>query len=181
MRPEVHAAWRSQIEREVSKTFPQFVGLAKRVRGEPRGLLKYQWHPHPKLWCYIAFRPLDSEAFDALVGWSIRDRFPIADGRGATSPQDLENFDAESVIDWSLSFVPRSGAAHWNFWDPPSHVVDDPGAFADAYAKHFARSLSEEEANDLVRPAVNLGIAEVRDFGLPYLRRRAAYEAKMKA
>jgi hypothetical protein len=178
MRPEVHAAWRRQIEREVSKNFPEFVASTKRVRGEPRGILKYQWHPHPKLWCFIAFRGLDSEAFDALVGWSTRDRFPIADGQGFNTAQDLEDFDAASVIDWSLSFVPRNGAAHWNFWDPPNDVIDNPRAFADAYAQHFARSLSQEEANELIRPAVGRGIAEVRDFGLPYLRRRAAYEAE---
>lgn len=177
MRPEVLAAWRSQIEREVNKNFPEFEAVTKRVRGEPRGLLKYQWHPHPRLWCYIAFRPLDSEAFDALVGWSVHDRFPIADAPGGSAPQDLENFDAPHILDWSLSFVPRIGTAHWSFWNPPSNAVDDPRAFAEAYAKHFSHSLSAEEANELVWPFVELGIAEVRDFGLPYLRRRAAYKA----
>jgi len=77
-----------------------------------------------------------------------------------------------------MSFVPRSGTAHWNFWNQPNDVIDDPRAFTEAYAKHFARSLSSGEANDLVRPIVDLGIAEVRDYGLPYLRRRADYEVK---
>ncbi len=176
MRPAVYAAWKSQIELEVAKYFSDFEPSTKRVRGESRGTLKYEWHPYPNLWCYIAFRPLDSEAFDALVGWSVHDRFPIADGSGQT--QDLNDFESQSVMDWSLSFVPRSGTAHWNFWEPSSDIVDDPKLFSEAYMRHFSHSLTTEEASALVRPAIESGIAEVRDFGLPYLLRRVAYEAK---
>ncbi len=179
MRPEVLEAWKSNIQKNVAMHFPNFLPLIKRVRGEPRGILKFQWHPHPKLWCYIAFRPLDSEAFDAFVGWSTRDRFPIADQAPNERAQDPENFDAPSFIDWSLNLVPRSGTAHWNFWNPPDNAVEDAAAFADAYAKHFLRSLTEDESIDLVRHAVELGIKEVYEHGLPYLRRRAAYEKQM--
>ena len=161
--------------REAASRFPEFELSAKRARSEPRGLLKFQWHPHPELWCYIAFRPLDSEAFDALIGWSTRDRFPIADGPAGDAPQDLEDFDATHAIDWSLSFVPRAGTAHWDFWNPPEGTLDDPMAFATAYASHFERKLTAAEAEQLVRPAVSIGMAEVEDFGLPYLKRRAAY------
>jgi hypothetical protein len=176
MRPEVLEAWKSAIQKSVAMQFPNFLPLIKRVRGEPRGILKFQWHPHPNLWCYIAFRPLDSEAFDVLVGWSTQDRFPIADQGARERIHDPEDFAAPSFIDWSLNLVPRSGAAHWNFWNPSDDAVEDASAFADAYSKHFLRSLTEEEANDLVRHAVELGIKEVRNHGIPYLRRRIAYE-----
>lgn len=178
MRTEVLDAWRGLVVREAHARFPEFSLSSKRVRGEPRGLLKFEWRPSEKLWCYIAFRPLDSEAFDALIAWSVRDRFPISDARTAEAPQDLENFDADFAIDWSLNFVPRSGAAHWNFWNPPDSVVEDPNEFALAYAAHFGRRLSHAEAEALVAPAVALGMTEVEKYGVPYLRRRALREAK---
>lgn len=177
MRKEIFDAWREEVESAVAQNFPEFHKLTKRVRGEPRGILKYQWHPSQDLWCYIAFRPLDSEGFDAMVGWSTSDRFPIADGAVGGGPQDLWDFDAPYAMTWSLNLVPRNGAAHWNFWDPPEEVVDDPAAFAREYAAHFLKVLMVEEARVLVRPAVERGIAEVRDYGIPYLRRRAAYRA----
>jgi hypothetical protein len=177
MRAEVLTAWRKQIEEAVRVQFPEFEPVTKRVRGEPRWMLKYIWHPRARLWCYIAFRPLNSEAFDALVGWSTSDRFPIADGPTGVAPQDIWNFDAPHVIDWSLTFVPRNGAAHWSFWNPSDAIRDNPTEFAKAYAAHFMRALSPQEADDLVRPAIELGIAEVRDYGIPYLQRRAAYGA----
>lgn len=178
MRQEVCIAWREQIESAVAEEFPQFQRVTSRTRGEPRHLLKYRWHPHQKLWCFIAFRPLDSEAFDAFVGWSSSDRFPISDG--ATGAQDPEDFEAPHMLFWSSELVPRSGTAHWSFWNPPQSLIDDPAAFATAYAREFTKTLSPVEAADLVRPAVKAGIAEVREFGIPYLERRAKYEASKR-
>jgi hypothetical protein len=63
---------------------------------------------------------------------------------------------------------------YWNFWEPPAELLDDPESFGRAYAAHFGKDLTLADAVELVRPAVARGIAEVHDYGLPYLAKRIA-------
>lgn len=174
MRKVVFQAWCELIDQEVGHRLPGFSLFAGRSRGEPRNLRKYVWKPIEGLWCFIAFRPLESEAFDAYVGWSDKERFP---GQDCIAPtQDaMQDLGAPCRIVQSLDLVPRSGLAHWNFWQAPPELLDDPQAFGAACAAHFSKELNLEQALDLVRPAVDKGISEVHDHGLPYLARKIQF------
>ena len=178
MRTIICEAWKDAIDEAVRREFPNFEPLTKRARSEPRGMLKYQWHPQERLWCYIAFRPLDDDAFDAFVGWSMLDQFPIGSGLQLDKVQDILDFEAPFVLAWSMQLVPRAGAAHWSFWNPPANLSDDPEEFGRAFAEYYAQQLTYVDARKLIEPAVAAGIAEVRDYGIPYLQKRVAYKPK---
>lgn len=177
MRKTVFEAWRTITEDLVASEFKNFSKVTVRSRGEPRQLLKYVWRPQENLWCYIAFRPLDSEAFDALIGWSCIQKFPISDAGAGSGKQDIWDFTRPSVIVWSSQLVPRSGLAHWNFWEIPESLLESPEEFGRVHAEHFLKQLSDEDARQLVRPAIAAGVAEVKKYGIPYLEQRALHHA----
>lgn len=181
MRAVVYQAWHDTIQERVRDTFSDFALVVGRVKGEPPRMLKYEWRPEDDLWCYVAFRPLESEAFDAFVGWSTRGKFPIASANELGKAQNIWDFDAPFVLTWSMELVPRQGSAFWSFWNPPDDLIDAPEAFGKAYAEHFSMQIDYAEARQLVEPAVAKGIQEVRAHGIPYLQKRVAYQTARRA
>ncbi len=176
MRPIVQKAWSDAIDEKVLALFPDFVRVEGRGSAEPKGLRKFQWRPSEALTCFIAFRPLDDEAFDAFVAWSTRGKFPTGPAQTEAKADGILDFSLPEVLAWSMALVPRSGVSYWSFWDPPSSLANDPAKFGAAFAEHYSRALSYDEARILVEPKVCAGIAEVHDFGLPYLLRRVQFE-----
>lgn len=176
MRPAVRQAVRKLVDERVASLFPEFLADTRRVRHEPRDVQKFVWRPTKGLNCYIAFRALDNEAIDAFVGWSVVDKFPIGAAGAEQTATDIWDFSQPWVLRWSLDFVPRQGASFWAFWNPDPELLNDPEAFGRVYGELFSRELSPAEALELVTPAVDLAMNEVRDYGLPYLRKRVAYQ-----
>lgn len=176
MRPIVQKAWSDAIDEKVGSLFPDFVLVEKRGKNEPRGLRKFEWRPTKSLTCFVAFRPLDDEAFDAFVGWSTKGRFPTGPAHTEAKEDGILNFALPEVLAWSIALVPRTGVSYWSFWDPPASVASDPARFGAAFAEHYVQSLSYDEARSLVEPKVSAGVAEVHDYGLPYLQRRVKHE-----
>ena len=170
VRPTVLQAWNDAISQAVAEKLPQFALYPKRERGEDRGMLRFVWRPTPDLSCFVVFRPISSEAFDAYVGWSTDGRCPFALPQ---DPDSVSTFHGVRAMRPSMDFVPRHGEAHWSFWDSSDELLDDPAEFARQYAAHFARDLSYQEARALVSPAIDAGIEEVVRFGVPYLSNRA--------
>jgi hypothetical protein len=176
MRPIVYQAVEDAVNEQAANFFPEFVPDVRRVRSEPRHLQKFVWRPTERLSCYIAFRALDSEAIDAFVGWSVLGKFPIGSSGPEQVQTDIWDFSSPYIFRWSMDFVPRQGSSFWSFWNPAPELLGDPEAFGRAYGEAFAKELSSSEALSLVVPAVTLAVEEVRDYGIPYLRKRAAYE-----
>lgn len=171
MRKEVLSALKSIIAREMSASLGMFVLDESRVRPDPPGLIKYVWNPREGLWCFVAFRPIESEALDVYVGWSIKRNVPVA---LVSDVVGCHEFSAEGYFNVSASYAKRGGAVHWSFWNPSDEVLDDPAKFASEYAGHYAKALSENEALALVSPSVKKAIDEVLGYGLPYLKLRIA-------
>ena len=168
MRPVVLEAWREAIAHRASELLPGFSPYHRRERGEDRGLLRLASEFGPSLTGFVVFRPIE-EAFDAYVGWSTDGRCPYArTSTGASADRHRGEMLPSMVL------AGRSGTAHWNFWNPPTHLADDPAAFAQAYCEYVLRKLSAREAMELVRPVVEVGVREVAAYGLPYLAARAA-------
>ena len=171
MRPVVLTAWKEVIAHRVSEELPRFSPYSRRERGEDRGMLKFASELKQGLWGFVLFRPIDSEAFDAYVGWSTDGRCPYA--RLGVNVE-THDFSQPRAIFASITLAGRSGAAHWSFWNPADSLADDPTAFTKAYVEYASRKYGEAEARELVAPAVEAGIREVVLYGLPYLARRAA-------
>ena len=171
MRPIVRQAWTDAIVEAMEDRLPQFVAYAKRERGEDRGLLKYVHSPVHGLWLFVAFRPIESEAFDAWLGWSTEGRCPYALPQEPGAYLDLSSPTAMCL---SMSLVPRVGLAHWNFWEPEERIIGDPLAFLEAYAAHVLSDLTYTEARKFVASAVDAAFSEILCFGVPYLDRRVA-------
>ena len=133
-------------------------------------MLRYAWQARPGLTCFVVFRPIESEAFDAYVGWSLDGRCPYALPQ---LPEAVSTYVGERAMQPSMHFVPRHGTAHWNFWEPAEEVADNPAEYARSFAAHFMTELSYEDARALVSPAVEQGVDEIVRFGLPYLVKRA--------
>ena len=173
MRAIVLEAWTKAVSRRVSEILPQFAPYVRRERGEDRGMLRFASELGHGLTGFVVFRPIESEAFDAYVGWSTDGRCPYARAPSSATPDDLTQ--ARAMFP-SIVLAGRSGTAHWNFWNAPKSMVDDAAEFARAYAEYATRELSEIEAEKLVAPAVEAGFREVLTHGIPYLARRAAWQ-----
>ena len=173
MRSVVLEAWEEAVLRRVVDFLPQFAPYARRERGEDRGMLRFASELGPGLTGFVVFRPIQSEAFDAYVGWSTDGRCPYARAPSGANPGDLTQPRAMFP---SIVLAGRSGAAHWNFWSPPDSLADDPPEFARAYAEYTARESTELEARELVCSAVEAGVREIVAYGLPYLARRVAWQ-----
>jgi hypothetical protein len=171
MRSVVLKAWKEAIAHRVASDLPKFSPYSRRERGEDRGLLKFASELQPGLWGFLVFRPIDSDAFDAYVGWSTDGRCPYARVQVTSEPND---FTQPRAMFASITLAGRSGAAHWSFWSPDDSLTDDPAAFARAYLEYASREFSEDEARELIAPAVEAGIREIVLYGLPYLASRAA-------
>jgi hypothetical protein len=169
-------AWRQTIIDEMAKELPQFSLLKGRERGEERNLLKFAWVPESSsLTCGIAFRPID-DGFDAWVGWSANGRFPYMAAQADPESGDLLDVTCPAIMVPSIVLSGRHGSAAWMLWEPADAEIDDPIAFAKAYSAYAMKVFSAQEAIDLVLPLVQSAMAEVRDCGLPYLRKRIAMD-----
>lgn len=173
MRSEVLRAWRDEVVRCMSGRLPHFTLSTRRARPDPPGLLKFEWQAGHKLWCFIAFRPLDSEAFEAYAGWST-DYSKSAVTNVAVSSGSIDDFSSKFHFDFSMSYVPRSGLSYWNFWNPSGDAVDDARLFANEYLVQFARVLSADEAQALVAPAVKEAMDEIVTYCIPHLEKRVS-------
>jgi hypothetical protein len=172
MRSVVLEAWKLAIAEAMARLLPEFSLYPRREAGEPRNLLRFLWSPRPALHCFVVFRPIESEAFDAWIGWSIDGRCPFVRPQG---PDAFRNFESPAAMCSTIDLVPRSGTAHWSFWDAPQSLLADPTAFGAAYAAHFGRPLSLADAQVEVLGAVEAGLSEVVRYGVPYLQQRAAH------
>lgn len=173
MRPEVLRAWQDEVVRCIVERLPHFTRSTRRVRSDPPGLLKFEWQARHKLWCFVAFRPLDSEAFDAYAGWST-DYSKSAVTNVAASGDSIDDFSSEFHFDLSMSYVPRRDLSYWSFWDPSSEAADDARLFANEYMVQFTKVLSANEAKALVAPVVNDAMDEIVTYCIPYLEKRAS-------
>lgn len=180
MRKTVQKAWQTSVDKAMRLQFPDFVPYAKRERGEPRGMLKYVWKASESLWCFIAFRPVESEAFDLWVGWSAYKRFPFANAPKIQVLDGSVDYDLPEAMVSSMDLVPRQGMAHWSFWNPDDEIVDDPEAFARAFAEQHALELTDEQAMTLVAPAVTAAFGELAEYGLPFLREKVRRDSARK-
>lgn len=173
MRPEVLRAWQDEVVRCMAERLPHFTRSTRRVHPDPPGLLKFEWQARHKLWCFIAFRPLDSEAFDAYAGWS--NDYSKSAVTNVAASGSIDDFSSEFHFDLSMSYVPRRGLSYWSFWNPSNDAVDDARLFADEYLVQFAKALSASEAKALVVPAVNDAMDEIVTYCVPYLERKVSY------
>lgn len=170
MRKEVLNAWQQSVYAGVARSFPNFGPLRGRVRPEPPGLVKFHWRPRDGLNCFIAFRPIESEAFDVYAGWSTKDKSAVT--VISSTPANSSSFSALEYFNVSSAYSGRQGLVHWNFWSPSDVVASDPALFANEYARHFLRVLSPEEARELVEPSVSSALEEIGTYCIPYLESR---------
>jgi len=175
MRKELLNAWRDAVTESMAFSLPQFVLHNARRPGAERGMLCYSWAPTPskKFTCFLVFRPIASEGFDTWAGWSIDGKLPYGLESVSSDPED---FAASHFVLSTLELAGRSGLVGWSFWEPSDAAIDDPGRFAQEYAEHFSKALSDSDAANLVRPAVAFAMAEIEGYCLPYFNKRAAAE-----
>jgi hypothetical protein len=172
MRPVVLEAWKLAVTETAAQQLPGFHLYTRKEMGEPRNLIRYVWSPRPDLHCFIVFRPIESEAFDAWIGWSTDGRCPFA---RTQDPESFKDLNASTAICPTAWIIPRHGKAHWSFWNSPDALLDDPTAFGMAYGAHYGKTLTPAEAQVEVGPAVAEGFREIVEHGIPYLQRRAVY------
>jgi hypothetical protein len=158
----------------MSSSLPSFAYVAKRWKGEPAGLRKYVWQPKDGLACFVAFRLLDNEAFDAFGGWTTTGRYPEGETFTAAT-EKFNDFQAPGLVAWSMAFVPRTGVSYWSFWEPSEQARNSPALFGEEFARHFSNPLTADDARTLVRDKIALAIRELREFCVPYLEKRADY------
>ncbi len=179
MREVVYKAWVDLIKFAMQSELPKFQVYQKKEIGEEPGLVKYCWNVSSDLWCFIVFRPLDSEAFDVFIGWSSDSKCPYSRAKVFDAIETkMWDIQAPYFMTSSMNLAERTGLSHWDFFEFPEDIYDDPDAFSSLYAEHFLKDLSEEEARLLVRNAVDKGIAEIKEYGLPYLNK--IIEKKLK-
>lgn len=175
MRKIVWQAMQEAVQERMESELPQFKPEGRSPRSK---LLRYVWKPYTGLSCFVAFRGLESEGLDAFVGWSTSGAFPFGVNEPIECDADIWNFDVPFILRWSMDFVPREGSSFWSFWVATDELLDDPAEFGRAYAEHFTKNLSHDQARALVEVAVSHAVREVREFGVPYLEQRARYVAK---
>lgn len=172
MRGAIEHAWGLKVREAVARAFPEFVEAIGRVRGEEKGLIKFEWRPRPTFIGALAFRPL-AEGFDAWVGWSTNGKFPYAQAKnpkiGAHDPADFEHSAAMFL---TIVLAKRSGLAFWKFWRPDDALIDNPTEYARQFAQYCLRTDEPAEARRVVELPVEQAVAEIKQFGIPYLHSR---------
>ncbi|MEE9345405.1 MAG: hypothetical protein V3U88_07335 [Methylococcales bacterium] len=174
MRDSVKNAWETSIIKEVKSKFPQF-----ELQPKNAGMLKFLWQVRPSLWCIISFRPLSGESFDVFCGWSTKKQLPFS--KYGCPRNELFDFTRNSVVTWTLDYVPRDGASFWDFWEAPEDVLDDPELFFELYSEHYNKNLTDIEAKELVSQSIEYAINEIKDYCIPYLEKRIVFYDKSSA
>jgi hypothetical protein len=178
MRKIILEALKLKIQSAVESALPQFKFYNKSNKGDEKGLIRYRWEVDGSLSFYIIFRPLSSEGFDVQIGWSTLNRCPSAH---LLTPEILKNifdYSCQEMVANIIYVAKKSGLAFWEFWKPSQELRNDPAAFGKAYSKYLMKSFSQEEALELVSNSVDEAVAEILEYGIPYLMSRVESSSK---
>lgn len=170
MRKSVKLAWKTSVIKEVNSKFPQF-----ELQPKNTGMLKFLWKVRPSLWCMLSFRWLDNESFDVFCGWSSTKQLPFS--KYGCPRGKLSDFTRDSVMTWTLDYVPRDGLSYWMFWKVPDEALDDPELFFQLDREHYEKDITYDEAMELVSQSIESAINEINDYCIPYLEKRIAFDS----
>lgn len=146
----------SKLERKAATLFP---GSRLYSRTVPEGTLFIHVIPHRR-----------QERFQAEVGWSATDRFPIelSSHDPITKPAN-ELLEPEWLIDFGTLYHRkyRLGFLGWNVWTC-SVSADDP-AFLQIFMEEDLLLVTEDQARASAETAVAACLKDLLDVAIPYL------------
>ena len=156
----------SKLERRAATLFP---GSRLYSRSVPEGTLFIHLIPHSR-----------QEQFQAEVGWSVSDRFPIElSSHGPITEPASEVDEPEWLIDFGSLYHRKHHLGHlgWQVWKC-SAEPDDP-RFVRIFVEEDAMLVTEDQAREKADAAVTACLTDLQDVAIPYLnewieaRRRA--------
>jgi len=146
----------SKLERKAATLF---TGSRLYSRTVPEGTLFIHLIPHPR-----------QERFQAEVGWSATDRFPIElSSHGPLTKPANELLEPEWMIDFSELYhrKHRLGFLGWDVWTC-SVSADDPN-FLKVFMEEDLVLVTENQARERAESAVAGCLKDLQEVAIPYL------------
>jgi hypothetical protein len=181
--------WNLQLVEGMRRELPQFTLRESRAAGageaKPRTKpVIFFWKPMQKLTFSIEFRvPGRQDDFEAWFYWSEQGKVGANGTPALPNPfaPDVEKLPSAAAMIQTLSAHDGVGIYQWELWSPGVRLdatEEGQAAWKNAFIAEELRHVSDTEALERVRTAVDKALRDIRRCALPWFEQKLGWYLK---